>query len=156
MNIMSKSKKAKTACPNNTTRNPMVNDVRERRLMKELQDVTNNATTFTVDLVNDNLFEWHVSLNSSCRVIDFCWSVQARRVYKGTWHSLNFQNNVRWSHSDCDGRYIILSHVFSNCRDPTCKISAQNFQYLSVGMEVFPQRNVAWNSTGKLLLVCTQ
>ena len=81
---MSKSKKAKTACPNNSTRNPMVNDVRERRLMKELQDVTNNATTFTVDLVDDNLFEWHVSLNSSCRVIDFCWSVQARRVYKGT------------------------------------------------------------------------
>ena len=65
MNIMSKSKKAKTACPNSTTRNPMVNDVRERRLMKELQDITNNATTFTVDLVNDNLFEWHVCVRFS-------------------------------------------------------------------------------------------
>ncbi|XP_063675877.1 ubiquitin-conjugating enzyme E2Q-like protein 1 [Bolinopsis microptera] len=64
MNIMSKSKKAKTACPNSTTRNPMVNDVRERRLMKELQDITNNATTFTVDLVNDNLFEWHIKLHT--------------------------------------------------------------------------------------------
>lgn len=65
MNIMSKSKKAKTSACTATTapgpgRNTMVNGVRERRLMKELQDITTNATTFTVDLVNDNLFEWHV------------------------------------------------------------------------------------------------
>ena len=61
MNIMSKNKKSKTTGPNPPSRSPIVNDVRERRLMKELQEITNNATTFSVELVNDNLFEWHVS-----------------------------------------------------------------------------------------------
>lgn len=39
-------------------------DVRQRRLMKELTDVQKNATTFTVDLVNDNLYEWQVKLHT--------------------------------------------------------------------------------------------
>ena len=56
MNMISKSKKDKRGCVRSC------NDVRERRLMKELKDVTTNAdSAFTVDLVEDNLFEWHVS-----------------------------------------------------------------------------------------------
>ena len=79
MNIMSKSKKAKTCTANGHS--PMVNDVRERRLMKELQDITNNATTFTVELVNDNLFEWHVS-NYKLPIL-----TANRHFYEGAQHS---------------------------------------------------------------------
>ncbi|XP_052747093.1 ubiquitin-conjugating enzyme E2Q-like protein CG4502 isoform X2 [Bicyclus anynana] len=44
------------------------NDVRMRRLMKELKEIQRLQEhrpnpVFTVDLVNDNLFEWHVRLH---------------------------------------------------------------------------------------------
>lgn len=42
--------------------------VRSKRLMKELQDIQKSQQKkdppFSVELINDNLFEWHIRLNS--------------------------------------------------------------------------------------------